>query len=63
MWWESKDDEQIVENALKTFKLLEALAHRKLSELSSGEQSRVLLAKAVVQRPRGYACGRTIGAP
>ena len=51
MWWESKDDEQIVEGALKTFKL-EALAHRKLCELSSGEQSRVLLAKAVVQRPQ-----------
>jgi iron complex transport system ATP-binding protein len=51
MWWESKDDEQIVDDALKTFKL-EALSHRKLSELSSGEQSRVLLAKAVVQRPQ-----------
>jgi iron complex transport system ATP-binding protein len=51
MWWESKDDEAIVANALKTFKL-EALANRKLSELSSGEQSRVLLAKAVVQRPQ-----------
>jgi iron complex transport system ATP-binding protein len=51
MWWESKDDEQIVEDALRTFKL-EALSHRRLSELSSGEQSRVLLAKAVVQRPQ-----------
>jgi iron complex transport system ATP-binding protein len=51
MWWESKEDEQIVENALKTFKL-EPLANRKLSELSSGEQARVLLAKAVVQRPQ-----------
>lgn len=51
MWWESKDDEKIVDEALKTFKL-EHLADRKLSELSSGEQARVLLAKAVVQRPQ-----------
>jgi iron complex transport system ATP-binding protein len=51
MWWESKDDEEIVDRAISTFKL-EGLVKRKLNELSSGEQARVLLAKAVVQRPQ-----------
>jgi iron complex transport system ATP-binding protein len=51
MWWESKDDEEIVDKAIATFKL-EALVNRRLNELSSGEQARVLLAKAVVQRPQ-----------
>ncbi len=51
MWWESKDDEEIVDKAIATFKL-EHLVNRKLNELSSGEQARVLLAKAVVQRPQ-----------
>jgi iron complex transport system ATP-binding protein len=51
MWWESKDDEAIVDKAIATFKL-ESLVNRKLTELSSGEQARVLLAKAVVQHPQ-----------
>ena len=38
MWWESKDDEEIVDKAIKKFKL-EHLVDRRLNELSSGEQA------------------------
>ncbi|MEI6795890.1 MAG: ABC transporter ATP-binding protein [Methanomassiliicoccales archaeon] len=51
MWWESRKDEEIVQRAIATFKL-EKFAHRKLTELSSGERTRVLLAKALVQEPK-----------
>lgn len=51
MWWESKKDEGVVIQAIKQFNL-EALVDRKLSELSSGEKERALLAKAVVQNPK-----------
>ncbi len=51
IWWESKEDEQIVEEVLKTFRI-HHLADRKLSEISSGEKQRALLAKAVAQKPK-----------
>jgi iron complex transport system ATP-binding protein len=51
MWWESRKDEDIVKKAIATFKL-EKLVNRKLTELSSGERERVLLAKALVQEPK-----------
>jgi iron complex transport system ATP-binding protein len=51
MWWESKRDEGIVMQAIREFKL-ENLVDRKLSELSSGEKERALLAKAIVQNPK-----------
>jgi iron complex transport system ATP-binding protein len=50
-WWESDEDEMIVEEALKEFGVTE-LCSRRLNELSSGEKARVLLAKGVVQRPK-----------
>jgi len=50
-WWEGKEDEEIVSRALEEFHVT-ALSGRKLSEVSSGEKARVLLAKGVVQQPR-----------
>jgi iron complex transport system ATP-binding protein len=51
MWWESKRDETVVLETMRKFEL-EHLAHRRLTELSSGEKARALLAKAVVQAPK-----------
>ncbi|OPY32399.1 MAG: Cobalamin import ATP-binding protein BtuD [Methanomassiliicoccales archaeon PtaU1.Bin124] len=51
MWWESKRDESVVKETMHKFEL-DNLAGRKLSELSSGEKARALLAKAVVQAPK-----------
>jgi iron complex transport system ATP-binding protein len=51
MWWESRQDETVVAEAIKKFRL-EGLINRRLNELSSGEKARALLAKAVVQQPK-----------
>ncbi len=51
MWWENKDDEEMVTEAMKKFGVYH-LRKRKFSELSSGESQRVLMAKAVVQSPQ-----------
>ncbi len=50
-WWEGKEDEKIIEEALEEFNVTR-FEKRKLRELSSGEQARVLLAKGVVQMPK-----------
>lgn len=51
LWWETKNDEEIVMEALKKFGV-DDLAGRQLHMLSSGERQRVLIAKAYVQEPR-----------
>ncbi len=51
VWWESKDDESKVREALKAFDL-DSLRRRQVSKLSSGERQRVLIAKAYVQEPK-----------
>ena len=51
MWWESKEDEAFVVETLKKFGVYH-LRDRPLHMLSSGEQQRVLIAKAYVQEPR-----------
>jgi iron complex transport system ATP-binding protein len=51
LWWESKEDEDIVMDALKKFGV-DHFADRQLHMLSSGERQRVLIAKAYVQEPR-----------
>lgn len=51
MWWESLEDEAFVDDALKKFGVYH-LRDRPLFMLSSGEQQRVLIAKAYVQQPR-----------
>ncbi len=50
VWWETEDDESVVEDALKKFGVF--LQDRQLNMLSSGEMQRVLIAKAYVQEPR-----------
>jgi len=51
LWWEKKEDEDIVMKALHDFQV-HHLKDRKISEISSGERQRALLAKAVVQTPK-----------
>jgi iron complex transport system ATP-binding protein len=51
MWWETDEDESLVEETLKKFGV-HHLQDRALNMLSSGEQQRVLIAKAYVQQPR-----------
>ena len=51
MWWETEEDETLVEETLKKFGV-HHLQDRALNMLSSGEQQRVLIAKAYVQEPR-----------
>jgi len=51
MWWETEEDETLVEETLKKFGV-HHLQDRPLNMLSSGEQQRVLIAKAYVQEPR-----------
>jgi iron complex transport system ATP-binding protein len=51
LWWESKEDERIVMDALEKFGV-DQFANRQLNTLSSGERQRVLIAKAYVQEPR-----------
>ena len=50
IWWETKEDEMVVREALKTFGI-DHLRRKKLSTLSSGERQRALIAKAYVQQP------------
>lgn len=51
VWWESKDDEKKVREALKAFGL-DHYRRKQLSLLSSGEKQRALIAKAYVQEPK-----------
>ncbi|MDO5854063.1 MAG: ABC transporter ATP-binding protein [Thermoplasmata archaeon] len=51
MWWESAEDEKVVNRALEMFGM-SALAERDITQLSSGERQRTLIAKAYVQQPR-----------
>ena len=51
VWWESEEDETFVVDTLKKFGVYH-LRDRPLHMLSSGEQQRVLIAKAYVQQPR-----------
>ncbi|MBQ7621278.1 MAG: ABC transporter ATP-binding protein [Candidatus Methanomethylophilaceae archaeon] len=51
MWWETDEDETLVEETLKKFGVHQ-LQDRAPNMLSSGEQQRVLIAKAYVQEPR-----------
>lgn len=51
VWWETENDESVVMDALEKFGVAH-LQDRQLNMLSSGEQQRVLIAKAYVQEPR-----------
>ncbi len=51
IWWETKNDERIVREALRTFGLDE-LRRKQVSLCSSGERQRALIAKAYVQEPK-----------
>lgn len=51
MWWEPPEDEEFVMKTLENFGVAH-LKDRQLHMLSSGEQQRVLIAKAYVQEPR-----------
>ena len=51
MWWETDEDESMVEDVMKKFGV-HHLQDRPLNMLSSGERQRVLIAKAYVQNPR-----------
>lgn len=51
VWWETENDESVVEDALRKFGV-HHLQDRQLNMLSSGEMQRVLIAKAYVQEPR-----------
>lgn len=51
IWWESKEDEAAVREALRAFGL-DKYRRKQLSLLSSGEKQRALIAKAYVQRPK-----------
>lgn len=51
MWWETQEDEDIVGGALKMFGI-DHLSGRDITQLSSGERQRTLIAKAYVQQPR-----------
>lgn len=51
VWWETEEDETLVEETLKKFGVYH-LRDRQLHMLSSGERQRVLIAKAYVQEPR-----------
>ena len=51
VWWETENDESVVEDALRKFGVLH-LQDRQLNMLSSGEMQRVLIAKAYVQESR-----------
>lgn len=51
VWWEPEEDETLVEDAMRKFGV-DHLRDRAVGALSSGEQERVLIAKAFVQQPR-----------
>jgi len=50
MWWETPEDEAVVKNALEMFGI-DHLWKRDITQLSSGERQRTLIAKAYVQQP------------
>ncbi len=50
-WWEPVEEEEYVMDVLKTFGV-DHLKDRQLNMLSSGEQQRVMIAKAYVQQPK-----------
>lgn len=51
VWWDSPEDDDMVNQALRDFNI-DHYAERRLSEVSSGERARVLLAKGIVQTPK-----------
>jgi iron complex transport system ATP-binding protein len=51
IWWETKEDENVVRQALRTFGI-DHLRRHPVSMLSSGERQRALIAKAYVQQPK-----------
>ena len=51
VWWESREDERKVREALKAFGL-DHYRRKQVSLLSSGEKQRALIAKAYVQEPK-----------
>jgi len=51
IWWESREDEKKVNDALETFGLT-PLRKKEVALLSSGERQRALIAKAYVQEPK-----------
>ena len=51
VWWESREDEAAVREALKAFGL-DHYRRKQISLLSSGEKQRALIAKAYVQNPK-----------
>lgn len=51
IWWETKEDERAVREALRTFGL-DDLRRKQVSLCSSGERQRALIAKAYVQEPK-----------
>ena len=51
VWWESRNDERKVDEALETFGLT-GLRGKDVALLSSGERQRALIAKAYVQEPK-----------
>ena len=51
IWWETKEDERVVREALRTFGL-DSLRRKQVSLCSSGERQRALIAKAYVQEPK-----------
>ncbi len=51
IWWESREDERKVNDALETFGLT-PLRRKEVALLSSGERQRALIAKAYVQEPK-----------
>ena len=51
VWWETGEDEEVVGEALSMFGI-DHLSDRDITQLSSGERQRTLIAKAYVQQPR-----------
>jgi len=51
LWWETAEDERVVNNAMGMFGV-NHLSHRDITQLSSGERQRTLIAKAYVQQPK-----------
>ncbi|MBE6520347.1 MAG: ABC transporter ATP-binding protein [Thermoplasmata archaeon] len=51
VWWESREDERLVREALRTFGL-DHLRRKAVALCSSGEKQRALIAKAYVQDPK-----------
>ncbi len=51
IWWETAEDEAVVGRALDMFGMSD-LSDRDITQLSSGERQRTLIAKAYVQQPR-----------